>query len=60
MTKKNDLDFLLEPRRQSSIEIFLILLKSFRVILSQAWPIFIALIFNPTKSKDTYFALVII
>ena len=60
MTKKNDLDFLLEPRRQSSIAIFLILLKSFRVILSQAWPIFIALIFNPTKSKDTYFALVII
>ena len=46
MTKKNDLDFLLEPRRQSSIAIFLILLKSFRVILSQAWPIFIALIFT--------------
>ncbi|MFK7772395.1 MAG: PH domain-containing protein [Saprospiraceae bacterium] len=60
MTKKNDLEFLSEPRRQSSVAIFLILLKSFRVILGQAWPIFIALIFNPTKSKDTYFALAII
>ncbi len=60
MTKRNDLDFLSEPRRQSSVAIFLILLKSFRVILGQAWPIFIALIFNPTKSKDTYFALAII
>lgn len=60
MTKRNDLNFLSEPRRQSSVAIFLILLKSFRVILGQAWPIFIALIFNPTKSKDTYFALAII
>jgi len=60
MTKRNDLGFLSEPRRQSSVAIFLILLKSFRVILGQAWPIFIALIFNPTKSKDTYFALAII
>ena len=60
MTKRNDLDFLSEPRRQSSVAIFLILLKSFRVILGQAWFIFIPLIFNPTKSKDSYFALAII
>lgn len=60
MTKRNNLDFLSEPRRQSSVAIFLILLKSFRIILGQAWPIFIALIFNPTKSKDSYFGLVII
>lgn len=60
MTKRNNLDFLSEPRRQSSVAIFLILLKSFRIILGQAWPIFIALIFNPTKSKDSYIGLVII
>lgn len=60
MTKRNDLDFLSEPQRQSSVAIFLILLKSFRVILGQAWPIFVALIFNPTKSKETYFGLAII
>jgi putative membrane protein len=60
MTKKNDLEFLSEPQRQSSVAIFLILLKSFRVILGQAWFIFIPLIFNPTKSKDSYFALAII
>jgi len=60
MTKKNNLDFLSEPMRQSWVAIFLILLKSFRVILGQAWPIFIALIFNSNKSKDSYFALAII
>jgi putative membrane protein len=60
MTKRNNLDFLSEPQRQSSVAIFLILLKSFRIILGQAWPIFIALIVNPTKSEDSYFGLAII
>ncbi len=60
MTKRNDLDFLTEPKRQSIVSILLILLRLFRVILGQAWPVFLVIIFNPGKSKDSYFAMTII
>jgi len=54
------LDFLTERRRQSIVAILLILLRLFRVILGQAWPVFLVIIFNPGKSKDSYFAMTII
>jgi len=60
MTKKNDLDFLTVPKRQNIAAIFLILLRLFRVILGQAWPILIVLIFNPGKSNDSYLTWVIV
>lgn len=60
MTKKNDLAFLETPRRQSITAIFLILLRLLRVIFRQAWPVLLVLVFNPGKSRDSYFAMVII
>jgi len=60
MTKKNDLDFLTEPTRQSKFAIFLILARSFRIIIGQAWFLIIALIFNPRPSEDNWLAMAII
>ena len=55
--KKNDLSFLEKPQRQSLVAIFLILLRLFRVIVGQAWPLLLVILFNPSKSKDSYFAM---
>jgi len=60
MTKKNDLDFLTKPTRQSKFAIFLILAKSFRIIIGQAWFLIIALMFNPRPSEDNWLAIAII
>ena len=60
MTKRNDLDFLTTPKRQSFVAIFLILFKLFRVILGQAWPVLLVFLFNPSKSKDSFFAMTIV
>ena len=60
MTKKNDLDFLTERTRQSKFAIFLILVKSFRIIIGQAWFLLVALIFNPRSSEDNWLAIAII
>ena len=58
--KKNDLSFLEKPQRQSLVAIFLILLRLFRVIVGQAWPLLLVIFLNPSKSKDSYFAMWVI
>ena len=58
--RRNDLSFLEIPQRQSMVAIFLILLRLFRVIVGQAWPLLIVIFINPSKSKDSYFAMWII
>ena len=52
--------FLSTPNRQSPVAILLILLRFFRVLLRQAWPILLILFFNPSRMEDAFWTKVII
>lgn len=53
MKKNDEMAFLEEPTRQSSVAILLILLRFFRGAIRQLWPVFLVFIFNPGKEGGT-------
>lgn len=52
--KKSDFDgSFREPTRQSAVAILLIILKTYRILVRQAWPILLIFIFNGKSSSRT-------
>ena len=49
---------LYHPQRQSPKAVLLILLKYFRIIVRQLWPILLVILINPTKGKGIIFTSV--
>lgn len=52
--------FLSTPNRQSPVAVLLILLRFFKVILRQIWPVFLILFFNPARIQDAFWTKIII
>ncbi|MEM6724227.1 MAG: PH domain-containing protein, partial [Bacteroidota bacterium] len=61
MNQSNDsLEFLRTPNRQSQVAMLLILLRLFRTIIRQAWPILLVLLINPSRNSNNWIAWVVI
>ncbi len=56
--KRNDLDFLSSPSRQSSVAILVILMKFFGIILRQAWPLIIIFLFKSPDARAAYLSYI--
>ena len=59
-TKKSEMDFLSSPNRQSKVAILIILLKFFRIIVRQGWPLILVFLINPSGPRNSYISYIVI
>ncbi|MEO1438704.1 MAG: PH domain-containing protein, partial [Bacteroidota bacterium] len=57
---KDVLGFLRTPNRQSRVAMLLILLRLFRTIIRQAWPILLVILINPSRDSSNWITWAII